>query len=92
MIIFFYRATDPARRYLVFPLGLDIFLVMVTGLASFFVSGSFPVDVPAIFWAFALLMLAPTSAAVFFSIPASGTVRPASIYLPSLSARTPFSR
>jgi hypothetical protein len=58
----FHETTDSARRYLVFPFCLDIFLVLVTGLTSFCISRSFPVDTVATFWAFALLMPAPTSA------------------------------
>jgi len=79
VIVFLRQPTGP--HYLVFPLCLDIILVLVTGLTSFYMSGSFPVDTVATFWAFALLILAPTSAAVFFSIPTKSTVRSVSVNL-----------
>jgi hypothetical protein len=83
-ILLFHVTTDSIRRYPAVLLCLDIFLVLVTGLASFYLSGSFPANSPAIFWAFALLVLAPVSAAVFFSIPPDSLARSVSINLGAL--------
>ncbi len=80
-VILIYEArTDSVRRYLVLPFCLDTLVVLATSLINFYIQRSFPEGAGGMLWAFALLMLAPCSAAVFFSIPTGGTIRSVSIY------------
>ena len=72
--------TDSVRKYLLLPFCLDTLVVLSTSLISFYIMRSFPEGTAGMLWAFALLMFAPCSAAVFFSIPTGGTIRSVSIY------------
>ena len=84
VLLFREPGTDSARRYLLLPFCVDILAVLVTGLISFYNVQSFPVGPGGELLTFSLLMLAPCSAAVFFSIPKAGRIREASIYLATI--------
>ena len=81
VLLFRESGTDSARRYLLLPFCVDILAVFATGLLSFYYFRSFPLGMSGELWAFTLLMLAPCSAAVFYSIPKGGRVRETSMYL-----------
>jgi len=81
VLLFRESVTDSTRRYLNLPFCMDILTVLATGLLSFNLLGSFPMGPSGELWAFTLLMLAPCSAAVFYSIPKGGRVRETSMYL-----------
>jgi len=81
VLLFREPGTDSARRYLLLPFCVDILAVFATGLLSFYSFRSFPMGIRGEFWAFTLLMFAPCSAAVFYSIPKGGRAREISMYL-----------
>ncbi len=81
VLLFRESETDSTRRYLNLPFCMDILAVLATGLLSFNLLRSFPMGPSGELWAFTLLMLAPCSAAVLYSIPKGGRVWEASMYL-----------
>lgn len=84
VLLFYESKTDSTRRYLNLPFSIDILALLVTGLLSFSISGSFPMGPIGELWAFTLLILSPCAAAVLFSIPESGRFRETSLYLAAL--------
>lgn len=81
------KFTKPVRRYLVVPLILDLFAVLMAGVLLALSGGSISRGVPESCWAgwaAGVLLLAPCSLAVFSAAPADPRVRSVSIALTAI--------